>query len=133
MDLSKRYLFFAANPARPEKNFNLAKQAYDIVKSDGFVLVKMENIPHNDVPLWMNASDVILLSSLWEGSPNVIKEAMACNLPIVSTDVGDVKEVVGDTEGCYICSYDPKDVANKIKMAIDYGKRTNGQKRIIEY
>ena len=55
---------------------------------------------------------------------------MACNCPIVSTDVGDVKEVIGKTEGCYITSFDPKDVAEKIKMALDFGKRTNGRNHI---
>ena len=55
---------------------------------------------------------------------------MACNCPIVSTDVGDVKEVIGNTEGCYICSYDTGVVADKIKLALNFGKRTNGRKKI---
>ena len=80
--------------------------------------------------MYLNAADALVLTSLWEGSPNVIKEAMACNLPIVSTDVGDVKEVIGDTEGCYITSYEPSDVAGKIKLALDFGKRTNGREKI---
>jgi glycosyltransferase involved in cell wall biosynthesis len=57
---------------------------------------------------------------------------MACNLPIVSTDVGDVKEIIGNTEGCYITSYDPKEVAEKIKIAFEFGKRTNGRERLIK-
>ena len=76
--------------------------------------------------IYFNASDLVLLTSFWEGSPNVIKEAMACNVPIVSTDVGDVKEVIGKTEGCYITSFDPEDVAEKIKLALKFGKRTTG-------
>ena len=55
---------------------------------------------------------------------------MACNCPIVSTDVGDVKEVIGNTDGCYICSYDPGDVADKIKKALDFGQRTDGREKI---
>ena len=55
---------------------------------------------------------------------------MACNLPIVSTDVGNVKEVIGNTEGCYITTYDPMDVAEKTKMALAFGRRTNGRERI---
>lgn len=135
LDLSKRYLFFAANPARPEKNFNLAKQAYDNVKSDGFVLVKMENIPHNDVPLWMNASDVILLSSLWEGSPNVIKEAMACNKPIVCTDVGDVSWLFGNEPGYFIGGFTPDNFTKNLIQACQFAKdneSTNGRQRIID-
>ena len=57
---------------------------------------------------------------------------MACNLPIVSTDLGDVKEIIGDTEGCYICSYYPPDVAEKKTMALTFGKRKKGRKRIID-
>ena len=55
---------------------------------------------------------------------------MACNCPIVSTDVGDVREVIGKTEGCYICSYAPEDVAEKINMSLYFGKRTNGRDNI---
>ncbi len=58
------------------------------------------------------------MTSLWEGSPNAIKEAMACNIPIVSTDVGDVKDVIANTKGCYISSYDPKEFAHSIKKAL---------------
>ena len=57
---------------------------------------------------------------------------MTCNLHIVSTDVGDVIDIIGGIDGCFICSYDPIDVADKIKMALDYGKRTNGREQIIK-
>ena len=60
---------------------------------------------------------------------------MACNCPIVSTDVGDVRWVIGNTEGCYKCSYEPGDVAEKIKMALEFARtkgRTKGRQRIIE-
>ena len=60
----------------------------------------------------------------------VIKEAMACNLPIVSVPAGDVPEIIGDTEGCYICSQDPEDVAQKLELALRWGKRTDGRERI---
>jgi teichuronic acid biosynthesis glycosyltransferase TuaC len=66
---------------------------------------------------------------LHEGSPNVIKEAMACNCPIVSTDVGDVKEVIGETEGCFISSFEAKDIATKLQLAINFG-RTKGRQNI---
>ena len=71
-----------------------------------------------------------MLTSLWEGSPNVIKEAMACNIPIVSTDVGDVREVIGNTEGCYITSFEPEYIAEKIELALQFGKRTDGRENI---
>ncbi|KAF5073316.1 D-inositol-3-phosphate glycosyltransferase [anaerobic digester metagenome] len=134
LDLSKRYLFFAANPARSEKNFDLAKQAYDRIKSDELVLVKMENIPHNDVYLWINASDVTLLSSLWEGSPNVIKEAMACNRPIVSTNVGDVEWLFGNEPGLFIAGFNIDNYAEKLRNALIFSVtagNTNGRNRLL--
>jgi len=78
----------------------------------------------------MNACDVLVLVSDGEGSPMVIKEAMACNLPIVSVPVGDVPEVLGNTEGCYLCTQEPQDVAEKLELALRRGKRTNGRKTI---
>lgn len=83
----------------------------------------------------INSSDFLLLTSFREGSPQVIKEAMACNCPIVSTDVGDIKWVIGNTEGCYLTTFDPKVVAEKLKMAIEFAQtkgRTNGRDRIIQ-
>jgi len=73
---------------------------------------------------------MVILTSKFEGSPNVIKEAMACNCPIVSTDVGDVREVIGNTEGCFITSFEPEGVAKKIKLAIEFNKKTNGRDNI---
>ena len=46
---------------------------------------------------YYNSVDCLILTSFHEGSPNVIKEAMACNLPIVSTKVGDVEEIINKT------------------------------------
>ena len=80
----------------------------------------------------MNAADLLLLTSLWEGSPNIVKEAMACNCPIVTTDVGDVRTVFGNIEGCFISNFDSDDVANKIERAILFGLRTEGRKKIID-
>ena len=75
----------------------------------------------------------MVLTSFHEGSPNVIKEAMACNCPIVATNVGDVEFIIGDTKGCYISDFDANDVAEKIKLALEFGKKTEGRNRIIEF
>jgi teichuronic acid biosynthesis glycosyltransferase TuaC len=106
---NRKYVLFLADPSRPEKNFALAEKACSIAGQWHPVeLMPLKDIPHEKIPLYLSAADALLLSSHFEGSPNAVKEAMACNCPIVSTDVGDVKEVIGDTESCYITSYDPK-------------------------
>jgi len=99
-------------------------------KNPDVELILVSKKPLNVVPKYMNACDVLVLVSDGEGSPQVIKEAMACNLPIVSTPVGDVPEVIGDTEGCYLCSQEPQDVAEKLEEALHWGKRTNGREKI---
>jgi len=66
-----------------------------------------------------------------EGSPNVVKEAMACDLPIVSTAVGDVAELVGGVPGCYISESRPEDIAANLALALRFGRRTRGRERLL--
>jgi N-acetyl sugar amidotransferase len=129
------HLLFMSDPERPEKNYILLESALAQLKSDDIQLHLLKNIPHGEVVYYYNASEVCLLCSYHEGSPNVIKEAMACNCPIISTNVGDVRKVFGNTKGCYISSFDPKDVAEKIRMALDFANNdghTCGNERILE-
>jgi len=132
----KRHILFSADPSRPEKNVQLIEKAFSLLDSaERIELHTLGNIPHQDIQKYINASDVVVLTSLWEGSPNVVKEAMACDRPIVSTDVGDVRWVIGGTHGCFITFYDPDDVTAKLRMALDFSTthgRTQGRDRIIE-
>ncbi|MBM3189970.1 MAG: glycosyltransferase family 4 protein, partial [Chloroflexi bacterium] len=75
-------------------------------------------------------ADVLLLTSDHEGSPTVVKEAMACNLPIVSTKVGDVPQVIAGVEGCYLAEQTPDDLAEKVEAALAFGGRTRGREAI---
>jgi glycosyltransferase involved in cell wall biosynthesis len=130
-DPSQKHILFLADPARPEKNFRLAEEAYKSLGSkDRLALHAIHGVDHNEIPHYLSAADVLVITSLWEGSPNAVKEAMACNCPVVSTDVGDVKELIGHTDGCYITTYEPEDVAGKLKLALESGKRTNGRENI---
>ncbi|HOU69690.1 MAG TPA: glycosyltransferase family 4 protein, partial [Paludibacteraceae bacterium] len=78
------------------------------------------------------ASNVLLMTSHTEGSPQVIKEAMASGCPIVSVDVGDVAERIDGIEGCYIAERDPAAIAQKLRMAFDFNGRTEGRRKIDE-
>ncbi len=126
----KLVLFAAAR--RPEKRFDLVERACELLereRPDAELLI-VSGQPPERIPLYMNACDVLVLASDKEGSPQVIKEAMACNLPIVSVPVGDVEEVISGTEGCYLCTQDPADIAAKLKQALDRGARTRGREAV---
>lgn len=134
-DTNKQHILFAANPVRSEKNYKLAQEAVNIINNKNVEIHFLNDILNEEMPFYFSASDVVLLTSLWEGSPNVIKEAMACNIPIVSTSVGDVKWLIDGVDGCFITSFDPKDVAEKIKLALQFSEnvgKTKGRDRIIK-
>lgn len=125
-------VIFVANPLRKEKNIQLAKKSIEILGDPDLKFIAIHGKSQAELCEYYNASDVLLLTSLWEGSPNVVKEAMACNCPIVSTEVGDVKWVVGQTDGCYITGKDPVEIAEKIRTALYFGRRTRGRDRIMK-
>lgn len=130
-DIEKKIILFAADPKRPEKNFSLAKKATENLNIQDVELKVIYPVPHKDIPLYLNAADLLLSTSLWEGSPNIIKEAMACNCPIVSTDVGDVKWLLDGVERCFIAANDPNDIVNKIRKALDIKGKTKGREKLI--
>ncbi len=126
-------ILFPANPKRYEKNFLLAKKTVQLIHDHDLQIHFFKNTPNTETPFWYNASDVVLLTSLWEGSPNAIKEAMACNRPIVATKVGDVEWLLNHEEGCFLTNFDVNDCAKQLKKAICFSKecsRTNGRQRI---
>lgn len=130
----KKYIIWCSNPDRPEKDWALAVEGVRELESEGVraELVAVYNKTPQEVYTYMNAADCLLLTSWSEGSPNVIKEAMACNCPIVTTNVGDVTERLVNLEGCHVVdSREPKELADAIRKALEFGKRTEGRKRII--
>ena len=126
----EKIVLFLADPADPRKNLRLAKEAVDILNDPGITLLTPYPVDPMDVPLYLNAADVVVLTSFLEGSPNVVKEAMACNRPVVATHVGDVEEVLADTEGCFVTVFDPSDTAGKLKAALDFNSPTFGRRAI---
>lgn len=134
-DIQKIFTLFASNYDNKVKNFKLAKNAIKILGFD-IEIIELKNRTREEVNLLLNSCNLLLLTSKSEGSPQIIKEAMACNCPIVATDVGDIKEIIGDTEGCYITSFDPEDVAEKIRLALDFSLKkgkTNGREKILKF
>ena len=131
LPLDKKLVLFFGHTRR-EKRYDIARAAADMVsKQDPTAeLLLVSDKPHETMPLYMSACDVLLLVSDGEGSPTVVKEAMACDLPVVSVAVGDVPEVIEGTEGCYLCKQDPADAAAKLQSALGRGKRTNGREKI---
>jgi glycosyltransferase involved in cell wall biosynthesis len=80
-----------------------------------------------DVPTLMNAADCLLLTSSLEGSPNVVKEALMCNLPVVATDVGDVAERLDGVEPSVVCQDLPDSLAAALHHCLAPRRRSNGR------
>lgn len=126
----KKLITFLGHPTYPRKNFALLKDAVKLAAQEDWVIVNPYPTEPKNIPYYLNAADVLVLTSYQEGSPNVIKEAMASNCPIVATDVGDVKEIIANTKGCYLVDYEPQEVAEKIRMALEFGSPTTGREDI---
>lgn len=130
--VEEKLVLFPWNPSRYVKRFDIIQAAVRILqaKHDKVVLVTVYDQPHEIVAKYMNACNVLVLASEHEGSPMALREAMACNLPIVAVDVGDVRQMIGNTEGCYLCKREPVDIAEKIELVIGSGNRTSGYQDI---
>jgi glycosyltransferase involved in cell wall biosynthesis len=128
-------VLWAGEHWRPEKRFDLVERAMAEVKHrlPSAELVLLTKKPHDVVPTYMSACDALILTSDAEGSPMVIKEAMACNLPVVSVRVGDVPEVISGTAGCAIAERDPADIAEKLVDVLRSPRRTDGRLRLGRY
>ena len=123
---------FPTNSGDPRKRPELARAALKAAERLGFKaeMHHLRGVPHDRVPIWLNASDVVLLTSLHEGSPNVIKEALACNVPVVSVDVGDVRERIEGIAGCYLAAPDPADLASKLALIHAGPRRVAGRIKV---
>ena len=130
----RRLVLFVGSPTSSRKRYDLARQAVDIVQASlPAELVLGWGVPHEQIPYFMNACDALVFTSRQEGSPNVVKEALACNLPVVSVAVGDVPERLRDLAGCEVCADDePETIAAALIRALDRGARTASRERMRE-
>jgi teichuronic acid biosynthesis glycosyltransferase TuaC len=128
-DQDRYYVVFANNPEIPVKNFALAQAAIDRLSQRGITaeLMVANGLPQTKVVEYINASNALILPSIAEGSPNVVREAMACNVPVVATNVGDVAKVIGHTEGCVVCPHDPDALAAGLEIALRHIEPTTGR------
>ena len=110
-DPDQTVALFVGNPAIARKNHALAVRAVAAAsaRSASMRLRTATGVSPDQMPIWMSASDVLVHPSWSEGSPNVVKEAMACELPIVATPAGDVRERLRGVDGCHVVA--PDDVA----------------------
>ena len=126
-----KYILFLANRNNKNKNFKLLGDAMSLINDGNIKLLEFNYpIPPNLVPVYINAADLLVLTSLSEGSPNVVKEALACCKPIVSVNVGDVKKNISDVDGCYLSKYDINDLSIKIIKALNFKGKNSGRHKI---
>lgn len=127
-------VLFVGDP-RPEKRLPLIRAAFELLRArvPGAQLLLVHDEPRERIPVYMNACDVLVLASVAEGSPMVVREALACNLPVVSTDVGDVKELISGVTRCHIALPDPSDLADKLGHALVSAERSDGRARILPW
>jgi glycosyltransferase involved in cell wall biosynthesis len=130
---SKKHILFASSFSNPVKNYPLLQSALQLMDASNIVVHELKNISRVEVAAMMNRVDLCVMTSFSEGSPQFIKEAMACNCPIVSTAVGDVEEVIGNTPGCYMVDFDAAELASAIQRALAFGKRTEGRDKVLKY
>ena len=126
------YLLFGNNPAIPVKNIQLARAAVVHLAEWGIraELIVAHGLPQSQLVRYMNACNAVLLPSHAEGSPNIVKEAMACNIPVVAADVGDVAELIWATQGCSLCPPDPAAFALGVLHALQHAGPTTGRQDI---
>ena len=123
----KRILFAGAFD-NPVKNAALAMEAAKLVPEAE--LIELKGFGREEVALQMLAADALLMTSFTEGSPQVVKEAMAAGCPVVSVDVGDVRERIAGLTACSIRGRSPEALAEGLRSALAFDGRTEGRERL---
>ncbi|MEM0897504.1 MAG: glycosyltransferase [Verrucomicrobiota bacterium] len=129
-------ILFGADPANKIKNFALLEDALSKFLADTFRVLTFAGgiIKHDEIPLYMNAADLVVLTSHHEGSPNVVKEATACGRPVFGTPCGDVEFMLDGVEGSRVIGYNPMKWARAFQHLLDgdLPARNNGHDKLIE-
>ncbi|QLG50762.1 glycosyltransferase [Natrinema halophilum] len=124
-DTDDRIALFPYDPSRDVKDFQRAERVVDRANADLEVRT-IDEVPYEEMPYYMNASDVLLVTSRRESGPMVVKEAAACNVPIVSTAVGFVRRTIDDVDNCIVGTTDDELITG-LECVLDGTRRTNGR------
>ncbi len=133
-DTKKKHVLFPARKEDSRKNWPLAEGAVKMLPENIEIeLHQMNGVPNDKTPIMYNAADVVVLPSFYEGSANALKEAMACNVPLVTTDMGDCRERIEGVEGCYVAkTYEVEEFAELLGRALAFGGKIKGRERLLE-
>ena len=132
LDPDRPYVLFASPPQIAVKRFPLAEAAVTLLRGrdPSVELLVVFRETQDRLALYMSACDALVFPSFQEGSPNIVKQAMACNLPIVATDVGDVAQVLAGTDGCFVVEPEPQAFADRLEEIVRRRARTDGRERV---
>lgn len=123
-------VLFPGNPDDPRKGYQLASAAVKFAEQElgrSINLVPLWRVKPDEVPIYMNACGAMVMTSVFEGSPNVVKEAMACNQCVVGVPVGDVHELLDGVDGCFRTSRDPAETGHALAKILKAGQLSNGR------
>jgi glycosyltransferase involved in cell wall biosynthesis len=121
LDVDRKYVLFPFDPNRAIKRFDIAREAVSRLAAEGHDvdLLTVSKVHFREMPWYYSAADVMILCSDSEGSPTSVKEALACNLPVVSTDIGDVGEIMSGISGVEIVAQNADSLALALKRTLD--------------
>jgi glycosyltransferase involved in cell wall biosynthesis len=128
-DHDAKHVLFPYHPEREIKDYPKARRTVDTVDDrldEDVRLQVVQGVSHDELYKYMNAADALLLTSKWEGSPNSVKEALMCNLPIIARDVGDVSERVRGVHHSFACSSEGE-LRRRLEFVIEAGERSDGR------
>jgi len=134
--IDERVVLFNASVDPVSKRLDLARSAVEAAENlcgEIRFVVLDGNVTPGIIPVMMNAADCLLLTSEWEGSPNVVKEAIACNLPVVSVDAGDVQERLAGLEFCKIVGRSPEALGTALAEVLVKRYRSNGHRSAMQF
>jgi len=131
LDPDGRYLFFPASPARPVKRFDLATRLAEAADAE---ILTAGNRPAEEMPLWMNAANAVVVTSDNEGFGLAAVEALACDVPLLSTPVGVAPVLAGNIDGCHVGEWDEDSWVAAVKPHLDKpDPRVKGRDKALAY